>query len=254
MKRRFNIFKKQAIKLRSRGKTYTEIKQLLGFDIPKSTLSLWCKDVKLPSWYIKKIAALNEHNWSIGRKHAWIANKKRREDFLASLWNKNRYITTILDKYIFKLLLAFLYLGEGRKWKPGSSLTLGNSNPDIIKLYLAMLKICYGINPPSLHCRISYRADQNLQSLQKFWSKVTHIPLNNFYKTIPDPRTVGKPTKRKDYKGVCVISGGGTAVQLELDVIPKIILGDIAQLVERIAGSDEVGGSSPPISTKILGV
>ena len=69
--------------------------------------------------------------------------------------------------------------------------------------------------------------------LQEYWSRAAGIPLENFYKSIPDPRTVGKPTKDGNYKGVCVIMGGSTAIQLELEMIPKLILekirGPIAQ-------------------------
>jgi len=122
------------------------------------------------------------------------------------------------------MLLAFLYLGEGSKWSGHSGLMLGSSDNNIIKLYLHLLKKCYSLDAGKLKCRISYRADQNINLLEKYWSKVTGIPIKNFYKTKPDPRTVGKPTKNKDYKGVCVIMGGGTAIQLELEAIPKIIL------------------------------
>ena len=41
---------------------------------------------------------------------------------------------------------------------------------------------------------------------------------------IPNPRTVRSPVKKKNDKGVCVISYDGTYIQLELEMIPKIIL------------------------------
>ena len=75
-----------------------------------------------------------------------------------------------------------------------------------------------------MKCRISYRADQNIKSLQNYWSRLTGISLKNFYKTIPDPRTIGKPTKKKDYKGVCVVTCAGSHIQLELEAIPAIVL------------------------------
>lgn len=122
------------------------------------------------------------------------------------------------------MILSFLYLGEGAKRGSHSGIQLGSSDQDIIKLYLRLLKRCYKINPAQLKCRISYRADQDIRSLEEYWSKITKIPLSNFYKTIPDPRTAGKPTKNSDYKGVCVISGSRSYIQLELETISKIIL------------------------------
>ena len=75
-----------------------------------------------------------------------------------------------------------------------------------------------------MKCRICYRADQDIEILEKFWSKSTGIPLGNFYKTKPDARTIGKPTKKLDYKGVCVIMGSTTKVQLELELVAKMII------------------------------
>ena len=87
-----------------------------------------------------------------------------------------------------------------------------------------MLKICYDIDVNILKCQVCHRADQNLAILQEYWSGIIGIPLKNFYKSIPDPRTVGKPTKRPGYKGVCVIYGGGRAIQLELMMLSGLIL------------------------------
>lgn len=223
--KRANGVKEKAQKLRLRGLTYSEIKQKLNLKIPKSTLSHWCAKIVMPSWYQNKINKLNHLNLNKAQKMAWISNKRKREEFLKNIWDKNIYLLNKLkDKDVLKLLLAVLYLGEGAKWKSRSGMQLGSSELDIIKFYLRLLKRCYGFKPHMLKCRISYRADQNINSLKKYWSRKLSIPLSNFYKTKPDPRTIGKPTKNKQYKGVCVISGGSSNIQLELETIPKIIL------------------------------
>lgn len=138
--------------------------------------------------------------------------------------NNDNLSQKLQDKDVLKMLLAVLYFGEGAKWKSHHGLMLGSSDPNLVCLYINLLRECYGINSKSLKCRVSYRADQNINSLQRYWSRVTSIPISNFYKTIPDPRTIGRPTRRKEYKGVCVIMCGGTHTQLELEMIPKIIL------------------------------
>ena len=218
------IFKGKVRKLRAKGKTYSEIMKELNIRLPKSTISDWCKDVSLPKWYQMKIDKLNKRNLTKGQQMALVSNRIKRETFLKSLFDKNRNIVNkVKDKDILRALLSILYLGEGSKWKSHSGLILGSSDPLIIRLYLKLLELCYGLKPKKLKCRISYRADQNLGQIQKYWSHVSGIPLKNFYKTIPDPRTVGKPTKKKEYQGVCVINGGGSAIQLELEKIPEII-------------------------------
>lgn len=197
----------------------------LNLRLPKSTLSSWCQGVILPDWYQNRINEINHKSLSKALRVAHASLRAQRVEFLKDIEIANgKIVLRLKDKDILKMLLAILYLGEGTKWKSHSGLILGSSDPDIIRLYLRLLKLCYGIQAEALKCRISYRADQNIARLERFWSKVTSIPRKNFYKTIPDPRTVGKPTKNKDYKGVCVVSGPGTSIQLELEMIPKIIL------------------------------
>ncbi|MBU0547000.1 MAG: hypothetical protein ABH876_02310 [Patescibacteria group bacterium] len=215
--------KEKVIKLRKQGKTYSEIKNSLRKIIPESTLSYWCKGVPLPLKYYKKIKILNEINREKGRKIALEINKRNREKYLSEIKRRNLVLFKNVNLKAMKLALAMLYLGEGGKWKSHPGLVLGSSDPNIIILYLKLLNKCYHLKPQDLKCRISYRADQDIDNLQRFWSRVAKIPLKNFYKTKPDPRTIGKKTLKKDYKGVCVISGGGAEIQLELEIIPKLI-------------------------------
>lgn len=217
--------KLSARKLRSKGKTYSEIMEVIGINIPKSTMAEWCRGVEVPDSYWKRLDEINKYNYLKARKTAWEVSKQRRERLITKLHkNSCNLIDRIKDRDILKLMLSALYLGEGSKWKSHHGLMLGSSEPDIVNLYIRLLERCYGIKIETLKCRISYRADQNLRSLEKYWSKVTQIPLTNFYKSKPDPRTVGKKTKNKEYKGVCVVTCAGTHIQLELEAIPKIIL------------------------------
>lgn len=213
------------IKLRKEGKTYSEIVKSINLIIPKSTLANWCRGIEMPSSYWKRLDKINAYNYIRAREAAWAANKNKREILVNELYQKNYLILdNIKDKYVLKSLLAMLYLGEGAKWKSHRGLMLGSSEVEIVNLYIKLLNKCYGINLKSLKCRVSYRADQDLSSLEHFWSKSTGIPLSNFYKSKPDPRTVGKATLNKQYKGVCVVTCAGTHIQLELETIPKIIL------------------------------
>lgn len=211
--------------MRSEGKTYSEILKIIESSIPKSTISSWCNNIKLPKWYQDKINELNKSSLMKAQKISRAVNNAKRERIISEIVKKAKIITESLkDKDILKVILAILYLGEGAKWKSHRGLSLGSSNPTIIKLYIRLLRLCYGISIKSLRCRISYRADQNINDLQKFWSHVTSINVKNFYKTIPDPRTIGRPTRKKDYNGVCVITCAGTHIQLELEAIPDFIL------------------------------
>jgi len=217
--------KQKAIFLREKGKTYSEIQNILKTKIAKSTLAYWCKNVKLPIGYEKRVRAIIQNHIKKARIKALTANREKRDRLLKSLEEKSYFLLKKMNKDVLKMLLTILYACEGSKWRSHRGLMLGNADPQIIKFYIKLLKTCYPekINDNALRCRISYRADQNIQKLQKYWSELTQIPLNHFFKTKSDPRTIGKKTRKKDYKGVCVVSCGGTKIQLELETIAKII-------------------------------
>lgn len=217
--------KRKAIKLRQQGKTYLEIQKILKKRIPKSTLSCWCTNIKLPKEYQDRIQRIVLNNAEKGRGIALVVNRVKREKYLKSIIDRNKYFATALkDKDIAKIALAMLYLGEGAKWKSHRGLLLGSSDPDIVKIYIKLLQKCYNISKTKMRAKVLYRFDQNIDFLITFWSHIIGIPKHHFYNTKPDPRTIGKETKKKDYRGVCVITCGGTEIQLELDIIARMFI------------------------------
>lgn len=59
--------------------------------------------------------------------------------------------------------------------------------------------------------------------LEKFWIDVSDIPKRLFYKTRIDPRTIGKQTKKTDYKGVLKVDYFDTKVQIELEILAQLL-------------------------------
>ena len=222
MKSLYFPLKSRAIKLRGAGKTYSEIQSTLNTNIPKSTLSYWCKDIKLSRKSQARIGKLVINNAKKGLKMALSVNRAKRKGYLRSVLNRNKHLAAALkDKDTAKIVLAVLYLGEGGKNRKGS-LLFGNSDPFIISLFLYLLRYCYDIDESKFRCTLQCRADQNIKKLEQFWSKITKIPLSQFYKARIDPRTIGKKSRKKDYKGVCRIDYFSADLFLELMSIPKI--------------------------------
>lgn len=116
-----------------------------------------------------------------------------------------------------------LCLGEASKYKASKSFSLGNSDPRIIYIFLSLLKKCFDFNIEKVRCTVQCRADQNIKDLEQYWIKETGVPKRLFYKTRIDPRTIGKPTKKKDYKGVLRVNYIDTRVQLELESLANLI-------------------------------
>ena len=214
----------EARHLRSLGQTYGEIRQSLKLNIPKSTLSEWCKNTKLPKNYSERIAKLNILNLHKGRSIAHEINKIKREEYLDQIDKINLPISVNIDnKMTSKIALAMLCLGEASKSGNGSSFYFGNSNPKIITLFLELMKRCFDFKPEKVRCTVQCRADQNILVLEEFWMEITKIPKSQFYKTQVDPRTIGRVTKKLDYKGVLRVDYFDSKVRHELESLANLV-------------------------------
>lgn len=216
-------------RLRNEGKTYGEINQALKQNIPKSTLYEWCKDVKLPVDYPSKITSLNLTILEKARLVALQVNKKRREEMLNQIKSVGLAVSLgVKDQKAAKIALAMLCLGEASKYKKSSVFSLGSSDPRIIVIFLELLKRCYPFNLEKIRCTVQCRADQNILQLENYWRGITKIPPRLFYKSRIDPRTIGKPTKNQNYKGVLKVDYFDTRVQLELEAIAELVYNQLS--------------------------
>lgn len=216
----------KACELRRLGNTYGEIKTILNLAVPKSTLSEWCQNISLPPEYSKRINKLNLTNLSRGRQIAVEMNKIKREKFLTKIDNNNLSIAKMIHQIeTAKIALAMLCLGEASKYnrKTRTCFSLGNSDPRIIVLFLNLLKLCFDFNINKVRCTVQCRADQNIGELENYWRGITAMPKKLFYKTRIDPRTIGKPTKKSNYKGVLKVDYFDTKVQLDLESLANLI-------------------------------
>lgn len=218
------LLKQKVRELRKKGKTYSEIIKKLNITIPKNTLSYWCRGVILPIWYLKKIKQLNIESLKKARSTALKINTEKRRKYLTLLLKKNSDFVNKINISTQKLLLSILYLGEGAKYISAPCLTLGNSNPLIIKFYLKLLKNCYTIDKSKFRARIQCRFDQDIKILENFWIIATGIEKKQFYPTYVDKRTIGKPTLKKNYNGVCTIHYFDAKIQIELELLAKLIM------------------------------
>ncbi len=220
---------KKIHKLRAEGKTYGEINKILNIRLAKSSLHWICRQISLPKNYIEKITRLNIKNLGKARATAIAVNKAKREEFLDQIGKINLPIATkIKDKSTAKIALTMLCLGEASKSINKHAFSLGNSNPKIITLFIKLLDYCFTIEHIRLKCAVQCRADQNPNRLKLYWSKYTGIPLSQFYKPQIDKRTIGKPTKKIDYKGVLNVYYPHKKTQLELESLAELIYNKFA--------------------------
>ena len=210
--------------LRAKGMTYSQIKSHLNIALPKSTLSYWCRGITKTAQYYENLANIIGVNLKKSRELAVKAKNKKQQEYYRSIYNINKNISDLLDdKKVAKLILSVLYLAEGTK-KQRASLTFGNSDSGVIRLFLDLLRKSYPIDESKFRCTIQCRADQNIKKLEKFWSVQTHIPLSRFYNARIDRRTIGKTSRNRNYLGVCRLDYFSAHIFHELEIINKILL------------------------------
>lgn len=214
-------------KLRKAGKTYSEIQRALPIIISKSTVSLWARKIPLSENQKMRITKIVDTNIRSARVRGLETNRKKHALHLKKI-RKSAEIVRGFTKSIAvsKAILGTLYLGEGSKTRR-SFLTIGNSNPEIIRLFLTLFRQCYSIDEKKFRCTVQCRADQNARTLELFWARITHIPPAQFYATRVDPRSVGQKTRKPDYKGVCRIDYFSADIYNELKFIGEVMIQSI---------------------------
>lgn len=211
--------------LRKTGKSYGEIFQIIDQNIPKSTVSTWCKDIKISEKYLQKIRKINQNNLAKARLKANEMNKIIRQNYLKEIDKNNLAFAEKIDDFDTGMIaLAMLCLGEASKAKTNhKSFTLGSSDPRIIVIFLKLLKRMKDFDQSKLRATLQCRADQNLLNLENYWQKISGIPKNQFYKPRIDKRTIGKPTRKINYHGVLVIDYYDRKTQLVLESLAELV-------------------------------
>lgn len=210
-----NLRKSKAVLLRKSGKSIREIEILLG--IPRSTLSGWLKDVVLTDIQREKLNQQWVQALIKARVGAVLYHREGKRKRMEKAQKDAQVVFSLIndqDVNVLKLALAMLYAGEGHK-KAGET-SLGNSDPKILRTYIALIDRTYGLNKSKLRLYLSLRADQDFKKELEFWSKSLNVGVEYFNKIAQyDKRTIGRKTF-DDYHGVCVVRYYDVSIKREL--------------------------------------
>lgn len=220
--------REEARRLRREGWSLGEISAKLG--PPKNTLTLWVRGVELSP---EQRVSLKEREAAATARNQVLAAKAHRRAKLERLDAARDKAQVILDKphnphLANHIAAAMLYLGEGAK--ADGVMAFANSNPQVIRYWLYLLRTSFAIDEGKLRLQLMYRADQNVDELMLYWSELTGV--SKFIRGSMDPRTLGKPTKRLDYKGVCSVVYYDVALRHYLDALAH-------ELMTRAVGADK---------------
>ncbi|MBU2541985.1 hypothetical protein KJ785_00295 [Patescibacteria group bacterium] len=173
----YRLLRTKAEKMRLCGLSYKEIQK----DIPvsKSTLSLWCRDIKLTIKQKKRLGSLYDKQHKGAKTNQRNAEIRRAEERKKG----SKLITKTTDK---KLLVAgaMLYWAEGTKKQHTA---IANSDPSFIVFFIKWLGLVLNIKPSKIKAQLHIHNCYDEEKEKKFWSKITKIPLENFDKTYIKP-------------------------------------------------------------------
>lgn len=169
MKKTSNVHLK-AMKLRMAGNSYGEIKKKLG--VAKSTSSVWFRGLILNKKALKRLK-VREFRGKVKALET-VRKKIRSRDVIIEKRVSSSLKNIKLSKDIIKLLCSMLYWAEGEK--SGSAVSFTNSDPQMIGLYLGLLRKSFNIKKNKLKAILHLHTYHNPKKQVSFWSRITGIP------------------------------------------------------------------------------
>src|SRR3989344_7010389 len=173
--------KTEAKKLRSKGETVRDIAKKL--DVSFSTISFWCRDIKLPVSVINKMK-FNKKERSI-RGLLKYSERKRAQRMKNTFYQKQNGVKMVNKLYDRDILMVGLglYWGEGYK-ESNDEMGFTNSNPPMIKFYIKWLGL-NNILKDNLIFRLSlneiFKSKEN--KIKSFWIEYLKIKREQFSRT-----------------------------------------------------------------------
>lgn len=173
--------KAEAKRMRLNGKTVRDIAEKLNTSF--STISFWCRDIKLPETVIKKMK-FNKKERSI--KGLLRYSEKKRNQRIKNTFDQKQTGVQIVSKLSHRDILMIgigLYWGEGYK-ESNDEMGFTNSNPQMVKFYIKWLKL-NGVIKDDLIFRLSINKifTNQEKKIKNFWVKYLNIQENQFSKT-----------------------------------------------------------------------
>ncbi|HVS79365.1 MAG TPA: hypothetical protein VHF05_00070 [Candidatus Paceibacterota bacterium] len=174
--------REKAILLRKKGESINVIAHTIG--VSKASVSTWVRDISLTQ---------RQRNQLIQNQFNIYAIEKRRKSRLSNELAKRQTIIDEAKKDIksiskieLKLIGCMLYWAEGRK-RGQRVVSFSNSDPMIIRVIMRFFReICF-VSEAKFRCHIHTYSHVNVSKAEKYWSDITGLPLNQFYKTYSKP-------------------------------------------------------------------
>lgn len=170
--------KKLAINLRKKGYSMNEIKGKLR--VSKSSVSLWVRNVQLTDSQKKELSLKGLTKESIEKRRTTrLGRENARRQIIVD--NAKKEIFSLSDQEL-KLIGIALYWAEGAKTRRGS-VQLSNGDPRIIRLMMKFFEKICKVPKEKFRAHIHIHPHLDVKKAESYWSSISGIPLNQFYKT-----------------------------------------------------------------------
>ena len=201
------IDKFKALELRRQGKTYSEIRTLIP-NLSKGTLCGWVKNIELTKQQerkiLEKIRKGSDRARAIQRQRgAWTNHLKRVAQTKRVVTEAKKEVLNLSKNPLF-LLGIMLYWAEGDKSLDRQRTSFSNSDPLMIELIMKWFREICHVPEEKFIVTLNIHTLLNKKKMEQYWSKITRVPLSQFYKTIIKP-TAYTQRKNVNYCGTCNI-------------------------------------------------
>ncbi|MDP2941868.1 MAG: hypothetical protein Q8N85_06440 [Candidatus Omnitrophota bacterium] len=173
--------KARAIQLRRSGKSYNEIKEILG--APKSTLSGWLNGVAMSPAAKERLWDSSRIKWA--RNFAAFNERRSKESLENARLNQIKAARDVgyLSRRELMLVGSALYWAEGNK-KNRWTVRFTNSDPALIALIMKFFRKVCGAKEDKFIAAMQIYPNISEHQAMAFWSGVTGIPKRQFRKTL----------------------------------------------------------------------
>lgn len=187
----------KAIILRRKGLSYNEI--LKEVDVAKTTLSVWLRDVELTPKQVDKLASKMDRVRYAVAKRKVAARIERTKRIIDEAKNE---VGSLIASPLF-ISGVSLYWAEGAK-NPTESVKFANSDEKMIVLIMRWLREVCKVPEGKFRVHVHMHDLHSRGKINNYWSKITGVPLNQFYKPYIKHTSLGQ-RKNILYNGTCSV-------------------------------------------------
>ena len=203
--------KQKAIALRQAGHAIKEVAKELNIAI--STSSVWLRKIEVSQAGRDRMVKRKESN-RYKMSQTWKEKRQKQAADYKTIAEKLTSLTAISPD-LAKILCSLLYWAEGSKQINHIAFT--NSDPAMIKTFLALLRNSYSLNETKFHVSVHLHEYHDQEQIMRFWSEITQVPLTQFIKPYLKPHTSQR--KHSNYKGCITIRYYDVKIARELTAI-----------------------------------